>query len=214
MDGRFVYTADRVHHGLVDEKSADEGGHDHEDHDSDERQGALPGDIPAKNVIDNMVEHPPVHEQDGKAVRSKQGDNCMKSAFMLRFFVQSQCKDTAGHKEGNRSHVHIEIYITLPVGIRVDVPCHDKEGQNGQDPDETIKFACLRSGYPVADDGNADPFREKGKQIGCQAGIDPKRGAQKHDPGEGGQHPVGHGCKHILQKRNSDIDRDGDIDQP
>ena len=66
----FEEGADCVYHGLVDEKSADQGGGDYEKDGSGEGQGVPPGDVEVQGVDGEVVEHPPVQEQDGEASSS------------------------------------------------------------------------------------------------------------------------------------------------
>ncbi len=214
FEGNFVDASDGIYHGLVNEKATHQGAHDHENDDPGKIQWAFPGDIPSKDVIDDVVEHPPVHEQDGKAVRTKHGDDGVKETFFLGFFMQGQGKDSAGHEEGKRSHVHVEVHVTLPVGIRVYLYDHDQEGKYSKSPDEAVIFSRFGAGYPVSDDGHADPLRKERKKIRSQVGIDMQKTAKKDDAGEGCQRLVWHGLKHILEKGHGNIDGQGDIDQP
>lgn len=69
----FEEGADCVYHGLVDEVAADQGGGDYEKDGSGEGQGMPPGDVEVQGVDGEVVEHPPVQEQDGEAVFAEHG---------------------------------------------------------------------------------------------------------------------------------------------
>ena len=74
FDCGFEEGADGVDHGLVDEKSADQGGSDYEKDGSGEGQGVFPGDVQVQGGDGEVIEHPPVQEQDGEAVFAEHGD--------------------------------------------------------------------------------------------------------------------------------------------
>ena len=210
----FEEGADCVYHGLVDEKSADQGGGDYEKDGSGKGQGMPPGDVEVQGVDGEVVEHPPVQEQDGEAVFAEHGDERAETVCLLRFFVQSQGEDAAGHEDGKWCHVHIIVDITLPVYIRVYGQHYLQEGQGCEDPDPPVVFPGLGAGYPVADHGNADPLGEEGQQVGGHKGVGFQEHTHKNDGRETGQRPVRHCFKHILEKWHGHIDGEGHVDQP
>lgn len=183
FDHPLIKSADRIHHRLVDEEPICKGSKDDENDGSCENQRLLPGDVQVQGVDDDMVEYPPVQQQDRETVFSEHHDQGIPEMFSFRLFVQGEGEDAAGHENGKRSHVDIVVDISLPVHIRVHGQDHFQKGQQGSNPDPTVVGSCLRAGYPVADHGDADPLGEKGQQVRGHGGVGPKKGTQQDETG-------------------------------
>ena len=64
-----------------------------------EGDGAFPCDMYVKGVVYDTVDDPPVHEQGGKTVLTKEDNQRIHEMFLLWLFMQGQGEDAAGHEE-------------------------------------------------------------------------------------------------------------------